>query len=823
LIVLVGVGILSIVRPAGASELKIDAYTGGPGAGGALTIAIAPRSVVQRGGSIFVADESFSVVRRIDVETGRATIVAGDGTSGFSGDGGPAVEAQLNGPTGLDVTARGDVFIADTRNNRIRVVDAITGVITTIAGNGEAGFSGDGGPATSGRLRAPSAVLLAGQLLIADSGNARIRAVTGDIISTVVGGGTSGLGDGAQPMAAQLGWPAGLAVGLDGSLLISDIGHNRVRRVSWSGPTISTIAGNGQEGYGGDNQPATNAKLSSPWGVVADSSGAILIADSGNHRVRRIDPSTSVITTVVGVGTPGFSGDGGAAAAAQLSGPLSIALDDSGRLLIADSSNNRLRRVDFGANTIGSIAGNGTSGFSGDEGAALEAQIGNATGLQVDDGGKLLIADPLTGHVREVDEFKGTIRTLATLHGANDLAIAANGDIYVAQEELQRISRIDGATGSVETFFDGVSFRPRGIAVGPSGDLFVADLASGDLLRIDHVTRSVSTFSGGSFIAPSGVAIDGAGNVLVADGWGFRVWRVDATTHEAAPVAGTGERGSAGDAGPATEATIGSVYRIVVDRDGGILIADTDNSRIRRVDVETGLISTIAGDGTRGYSGDGGPAYRAQLSLPYGLAADRRGALYVADNPNHRIRKIDFECEASCGACVEINRARLRIAGFSTGAGDDRLRFHGRVSSLTDRDIDPIADGLRISVGADGVVPLMDVALPPGPYSSDTGSGWRLNARGTSYSFQSRVPIGGAVDRVTIGRRASDPNDTIRILVKGTRGSLAVGSPERPVAVTVAVGEPSAAASLCAKVEFDESRPPGACRSTRAGDTLICR
>jgi sugar lactone lactonase YvrE len=305
---------------------------------------------VDGAGNLFIADTTNKRIRKVD-PSGIITTVAGNGTGGFSGDGGPATGASLF-PTGVAVDAAGNLFIADEGNNRIRKVDR-TGIITNVAGNGSRGFSGDGGPATSASLAQPFGVAVdgAGTLFIAGEGS-RIRKVdpTG-IISTVAGNGTFGFsGDGGPATGASLGSPTGVAVDGAGNLFIADIDNNRIRKVDRTG-IISTVAGNGLCCFSGDGGPATGASLAAPFGVAVDGAGNLFIADSNNQRIRKVDPS-GIITTVAGNGTFGFSGDGGPAISASLAFPFGVTADATGNLFIADTENNRVRKVTFDPATL---------------------------------------------------------------------------------------------------------------------------------------------------------------------------------------------------------------------------------------------------------------------------------------------------------------------------------------------------------------------------------------------------------------------------------------------------------------------------------------
>ncbi len=325
--------------------------------------------------------------------------VAGGGRS--LGDGGPATEAQLLGPWGVAPDGAGNLYIADSSNNRIRKVDA-AGVITTVAGSGERGYSGDGGAATAAQLSLPVGVALdaAGNLYIADRNNDRIRKVdAAGAISTVAGGGRRGYrgygGDGGPAVEAQLDRPSGVALDAAGNLYIADTDNQRIRKVDAAG-VITTVAGDGNYGYGGDGGPAVEAHLRVPRGVALDGAGNLYIADSSNDRIRKVD-AAGVISTVAGdgpnsYGGDGYGGDGGAATAAQLSSPWGVAPDGAGNLYIADTGNQRIRKVDAGG-LITTVAGTGVRGYSGDGGAAVAAQLRNPRGVAVDGAGNLYIAD----------------------------------------------------------------------------------------------------------------------------------------------------------------------------------------------------------------------------------------------------------------------------------------------------------------------------------------------------------------------------------------------------------------------------------------------
>src|SRR5439155_1734201 len=360
------------------------------------------------------------------------------GSPGFSGDGGPATAAQLSLPYGVALDAAGNLFSADWDNARIRRVDAGTGTITTVAGTGTYGFSGDGGPATAAELGAPTGVALdaAGNLFIADWGNARIRRVDAATatITTVAGTGTHGFsGDGGPATVAELYLPSGVVLDGAGNLFIADLGNARIRRVDAATATITTVAGNGTVGFGGDGGPATAAELWAPNGVALDAAGDLFIADVGNARIRRVDAATATITTVAGNGTVGFGGDGGPATAAELMGPSGVALDGAGNLFIADRGNVRIRRVDAGTGTITTVAGDGTVRTVGDGGPATPAQLNGPHGSALDGAGNLFIADWGQGLIRRVDAGTGTITTVTQGSRPAGVAVDGAGNLFIAE------------------------------------------------------------------------------------------------------------------------------------------------------------------------------------------------------------------------------------------------------------------------------------------------------------------------------------------------------------------------------------------------------
>ncbi len=344
----------------------------------------------------------FSVVFSGSVTGQIVTTIAGNGTYGLSGDGGVATSAKLAAPAQVVLDASGNIFIADAENHRIRKVST-SGTITTVAGADSAGFSGDGSAATNARLNGPYglAVDATGNVFIADYYNNRIRKVnTSGVIRTIAGTGTAGYsGDGSAATGAKLNGPCGVAVDAAGNVYIADINNGRIRKVSTSG-VITTVAGVGTFGNSGDGGQATNAQIATPYGVSLDASGNIYIVDYFYAVVRKVSPS-GVITRVAGIGTAGYSGDGAAATSAALRNPLYVAADNSGNLFIADYLNYVVRKVSP-SGVISTVAGSGSSGFSGDGGNATGATFTGVACVAVDASGNLYIADESNNRIRKV-------------------------------------------------------------------------------------------------------------------------------------------------------------------------------------------------------------------------------------------------------------------------------------------------------------------------------------------------------------------------------------------------------------------------------------
>lgn len=676
--------------PAHGASADVTTLAGGLGSGPATAVGQLPVTVVARGPNLYVADTANNVVRSIDLAGGLEMIVAGGGIDGL-GDGGPATSARLSAPSGIAFDSAGNLFIADAGNHRIRVVTT-AGTISTFAGNGVAGFSGDTGAATAAMLNDPAAVVVdpSGWVLIADSGNNRIRRVDSGIVTTVAGTGIPGFsGDGGQATAAALNSPRGLAVDTSGNVYIGDSWNNRVRKVTGAG-TIATVAGTGVAGFSGEGGDATSAALNSPRGLAVDGTGALLIADLFNHRIRRVE--SGVITSVVGTGVPGFSGDGGIPTGAALNFPTGVAVSPAGTIYVADNGNYRVRSVSGGV--IATIAGTGWPSFGGDGGLALAAQFDFVRDVAPDGSGGVYVADRNNNRVRRVDagglsstiagngdatfSGDGGAAAAASLRSPSGVAVGPDGSVYVADTGNHRVRKISGGvittvagTGIAGSSGDGgiatsASLRsPEDVIVGPSGALYIADtgnrkirrIAGGVISTVAGVGTTGSAGDGGpatsaQLATPSGIAFDSAGVLFIADTGNHRVRKV--ADGIISTVAGTGVAAFGGDGGAPTSAQLNFPVGVAVDATGKLFIADTGNHRIRV--AESGTISTLAGTGLPGFGGDGGPGSAARLNFPRGLGLGPTGPLLVADSMNGRVRAVSVS-SPSADLATEVRSA----------------------------------------------------------------------------------------------------------------------------------------------------------------------
>jgi sugar lactone lactonase YvrE len=451
---------------------------------------------------------------------GEINTIAGDGAWIYNGDGALATQTPIFLPQGVVEDAAGNLYLSGSNNDRIRRVDAVTGVITTVAGDGNPGYSGDGGPATQAMINTPAGIMIdgAGDIYFADTGNHAIRRIeaTTQIITTVAGTPTvQGYhGDGGSATTATLSLPEGIVFDTAGDLYIADTGNDAVREVNAVTGIITTVAGTGIAGYMGDGGAATAARLNSPWSLAIAADGSLYIADLTNNVVRRVN--NGIITTVVGNGTMGFGGDGAAPAAAELNAPASIVFDPAGDLYIADSANNRIRKVYASTQTIQTIAGNASEQLFGDGGPANLASLYGPYGLFVDQGGNLFIADMFHNRIREInattDAFTYDTMRVGKLSvpQAQGVENDGNAGVTLTAPTLNN-SALDPATTTCNTGLTlpvgrmcnlGIDFAPTTVGDPVLGSLLVNSNAgnspdtinlSGEVLSVEPTSVSLTT------------------------------------------------------------------------------------------------------------------------------------------------------------------------------------------------------------------------------------------------------------------------------------------------------------------------------------------
>lgn len=617
-----------------------------------------------RAGNLYIADTGNHMIRRVD-STGRITAVAGSGLPGNTGDGGSALLATLNAPSGLVVDGN-LLYVADEGNYRVRVIQLETGVMEGYAGLGTPGFAGDNGPAGNARFRSLSALAVdnQGNLLICDPLDNRVRRVnksTG-VITTFAGNGNFGFG-GENVGATTVGvaGPAGLAVDTDGSVYIAAADIGQVFKVAPAG-SLTRFAGKLLSNNFADGILATDAGLIGPTGLALDRSRRVLIvSDWDLGTIREISLGTNLITTIAGdaIAPFGFSGDGGSAKNAIFGGPWGIAVEAAtGFIAISDIPNFRIRRI--AAGTIDTVAGRPP--FAGDGGPALQAILFRPATAISDGAGGMYIADNGNCVVRRVTRA-GNISTVAgvanrcvaattegqpasitTFSGVNALARDRAGNLYVAERARVRVISPEGAVNTLAS-----SLRtPTSLALDPTHNfLYVVESAGHRITKIEIATKGVSVLAGSTggtsgyvdgpgsqarFFAPFEAAVDAQGNIFVADSFNGRIRRIDASTSNVTSVAGDGTPVPANE-GMAARASVGLPTGLALDSAGNIYYSVAQ--RVYR--IVRGQIQLIAGS-VGGFGGDGGFGPQARFNIPISLHLDEGGNVLVADQGNHRVR-----------------------------------------------------------------------------------------------------------------------------------------------------------------------------------------
>lgn len=637
-------------------------------------------------GRMIIAAWHNSLVKRLDFTTGLVENLAGTGARAFGGDGGPGNQARLDLPSSVAVDSIGNIIISDQANFRLRLLEP-NGIIHTICGDGVPAYSGDGGRAELARLASPRgqsappagriAIDDRNRIYIADTGNHVIRLIEEDgTIDTIAGTGAPGSGgDGGPATAAQLNTPSDVAVSRNGSVYIADTMNHTVRVIRPDG-TLHTLAGVlGQRGSTGDGGPAEEALLDRPYGVEVAPNGTVYVADTHNHRVRQIIgtsanvPPTPVptpdpeiipcseiagsICTYAGTGQRGFNGDGLDRLYTALYWPFDIEFTPSGRRIVLDWNNHRVREI-LSDDTFTTIMGTDFVGDGPDDlsdltepGAPpLTVNLNHPTDVFELPGGDLLVVAWHNHKLRTMYAATGLVRVVAgagagyagdggpardallnqLAHGVYDDA----GNLFVVDQRNQRI----------RVLYDFVRQRENAIIDTVAGTGVAGFNGDGAALE-----TQVNFPAGGNPEPTGGIARAADGALYFADTLNHRIRRIvfssaDFRQGTMTTIAGTGEPGFGGDGGPALEARINFPQDLEIGPDGNLYFADTNNDRVRMIDLTTGTISTVAGAGERGYGGDGGPALEAQLNRPFGVAFDAAGDLYVSDTFNGRIRRV---------------------------------------------------------------------------------------------------------------------------------------------------------------------------------------
>ena len=659
--------------------------------------------------NLYILDPVNRRVRKISAATGIISTIAGNGGLTSTGDGGPALSAAIGYPYSMAIDRAGNIYVALA--GRIRKIDAASGIITTIAGTGTTGFSGDSGLAVNARIGTPFSITvdMADNVYFTETHRIRkITAATG-IINTIAGSGTSGYtGDGGPAINAQLAFPESITSDNAGNLYISDAANNVIRKITAATGIITKYAGGGA---GGDGGPATSADISYPDAIVVDAAGNLYLSE--NNKIRFINAATGIINTVAGNGTGGNTGDDGDASYATFNSPQYLAISRAGDLYIHDYNHFVIRKITGATNIISNYCGNYTKGASGIGGPASEAQLYQFNNATVDRAGNIYVTDINNHKVYRIDAATGIINRIAGTgiqglnHGNGLPATAANivaptgvvtdtsGNFYFIENGMA-VRKVNIQTGIISRVAGGIQYgysgdggpatsarlnKANGLAFDLAGSLYISDRDNNVIRKVSAATGIITTvagsgtagYSGNGGLAtaatmnePNGVTVDRFGNIYISERGNSVIRRVDAITGIITTVAGiAGSAGFNGDNRPAVTAIISYPYGITTDTDGNIIFADQAIHRVRKITIATGIINTIAGNGSIIYNGDNIPATTAGIFNPGSVCFDTAGNLYIGENA--RIRKIIYAAPTTPGArMITNNQASTIITGITT-------------------------------------------------------------------------------------------------------------------------------------------------------------
>ena len=624
-------------------------------------------------GSVLVTDASNVRLRYVDQEPLLRTLI-GNGSVGYTGDGGNALAATLNSPQMAVTDTNSNVYIADMCNNLIRIYSQTASTLSTYAGTGVAGLSGDTGPALLAQFAAPYGVALDSynDLFVTDMSNCGVRViepVSGNIYN-YAGNYVNGFsGDGGPATAASLSYPRGIAVDGSNNVYICDTGNSRIRRIDNVTGIISTVAGNGTEGYSGNNGPGYLASLSSPRGVTVDGNGNLYIADTNNNCIRFLNIHTCILTTTVGQPPRGgYLGNNTFAQFSLLSNPSQVLYDKSSAYMyIADSGNARIRLVDTTTNVIYDYVGNGSPAFYGNQTYISDAVFGSIECVAADLENNVYISDGAANLIRKIDM---STLTISTVVGTGVGGYTGNGI-----GALQQIS------------------TPRTLLADMENNILFCDTENHRVRKYISTTREITTLAGtgdasdygdgglASLAAlnyPKALAQDTEGNIYIGDSSNYRIRRVDAMTGIITTCAGIGAPGIITAGGSAVSTSIGYVNAITTAQDA-LYITDAPTSGIWQ--IQGGVFEPFTNISTPAYLGDGGPVAAALLSTPTGILADSSGNFIICDSENYRIRRTYTYGLAQNPVYLNMN---MSFTNYYATSGNANIVINGnRVATFT--------------------------------------------------------------------------------------------------------------------------------------------